>query len=536
MNKSVHYLFLLLYVVLGILQSILSEPIEDEAYYWVYAQNLDFGYFDHPPMVAFFIHLGQVLFESNLGLRILFLASFIGSIHIWYTLIKPKSELVFHSLISSIVVFHVFGIFAVPDLPLLLFTSLFLWQLKEIEHRPSNLKYGILGLLLALVFYSKYHGILLPLFMVLAQPKLFKSAGIYIMTGVCILFFLPHIYWQVSNDFPTLKFHLFNRVSSGFSLNQPLEYLGQVLMIFGPFAGILLLIFGLRKKPENAFEKYLKYLVFGGILFFLLMSFRGRTEGNWIIFFFPALVVLGYPLLETYLLKRKSLWIGLFISFALLGVVIRGHAMFNLFPGMKVSPRMHEMKSFAFIADSISQGHPMVFMNSYQKPSLVKYHTQAKASSYINHYGRPSQYQIWNLTDSFAGDTVVLFGKHIGDAQKVPGMDKNLYAKIIPDFRAYESLNFELGEIRESQGSKDSLELVLNFNQALDSSDLKRLQIFVKDFSSSDYGESFQLFPVQNQTKHFLIKLPKSDHESDYGLALNPRDLPPGRFQAKLKF
>ena len=43
---------------------------EDEAYYWVWSQKLGWGYFDHPPMIAYWIAAGDwILGKSELGLR-----------------------------------------------------------------------------------------------------------------------------------------------------------------------------------------------------------------------------------------------------------------------------------------------------------------------------------------------------------------------------------------------------------------------------------------------------------------------------------
>ena len=42
-------------LVLNLLQAHFTELIFDEAYYWHYAQNMAWGYFDHPPMVALMI-------------------------------------------------------------------------------------------------------------------------------------------------------------------------------------------------------------------------------------------------------------------------------------------------------------------------------------------------------------------------------------------------------------------------------------------------------------------------------------------------
>ena len=51
-------------LILNLLQANFTELIFDEAYYWHYAKNLTFGYFDHPPMVAWLIGLSSFFFEG----------------------------------------------------------------------------------------------------------------------------------------------------------------------------------------------------------------------------------------------------------------------------------------------------------------------------------------------------------------------------------------------------------------------------------------------------------------------------------------
>ena len=55
--------------VINILQSYFTELIFDESYYWYYAQNMAWGYFDHPPMVALLIKISSLLFSGELGVR-----------------------------------------------------------------------------------------------------------------------------------------------------------------------------------------------------------------------------------------------------------------------------------------------------------------------------------------------------------------------------------------------------------------------------------------------------------------------------------
>lgn len=45
-------------------------PSEDELYYWAWAKDLHWSYFDHPPMVAYLIALSTKIFGDNLfGIR-----------------------------------------------------------------------------------------------------------------------------------------------------------------------------------------------------------------------------------------------------------------------------------------------------------------------------------------------------------------------------------------------------------------------------------------------------------------------------------
>ena len=71
-RKNHRFLFYSSWIILGLIQSRFTELLDDEAYYWVYSKFLDWGYFDHPPMVALLIKLGYSIFQNELGVRLLF--------------------------------------------------------------------------------------------------------------------------------------------------------------------------------------------------------------------------------------------------------------------------------------------------------------------------------------------------------------------------------------------------------------------------------------------------------------------------------
>ncbi|HRN53316.1 MAG TPA: glycosyltransferase family 39 protein, partial [Gemmatimonadaceae bacterium] len=44
--------------------------VADEAYYWEWSRNLAYGYFDHPPAIAWLVAFGTALFgDTPLGVR-----------------------------------------------------------------------------------------------------------------------------------------------------------------------------------------------------------------------------------------------------------------------------------------------------------------------------------------------------------------------------------------------------------------------------------------------------------------------------------
>ena len=55
--------------MVSLVQAAGTELFDDEAYYWVYSRFLDWGYFDHPPMIAVLIKLGTSILPGELGLR-----------------------------------------------------------------------------------------------------------------------------------------------------------------------------------------------------------------------------------------------------------------------------------------------------------------------------------------------------------------------------------------------------------------------------------------------------------------------------------
>jgi 4-amino-4-deoxy-L-arabinose transferase-like glycosyltransferase len=109
-NKVILY-FLLLWTILNAIQAYTLELQGDEAYYWLYSRYLDWGYFDHPPMVAIFIRIGDALMHNELGLRLITVLASSASVYLLWLILKKYAvdAVAFALVVSGIFVFNIYG-------------------------------------------------------------------------------------------------------------------------------------------------------------------------------------------------------------------------------------------------------------------------------------------------------------------------------------------------------------------------------------------------------------------------------------------
>src|SRR4028119_1663605 len=115
-NKHHRTLFFLAWFVINLVQAGTTGLFHDEAYYWMYSMYLDWGYFDHPPMVAFLIRMGYILFHNEFGVRLMTVVLNTLSLLIIYHLLPRRNDRLFYAIASSFAVLQIGGIIAVPDM------------------------------------------------------------------------------------------------------------------------------------------------------------------------------------------------------------------------------------------------------------------------------------------------------------------------------------------------------------------------------------------------------------------------------------
>jgi hypothetical protein len=396
-----------LWAILAVLQASFTELMDDEAYYWVYSNHLDWGYFDHPPMIALLIKLGYALFHNELGVRLGMVVLNVLTLILVDRLIPQKNNLVFYLILAGMGAMQLGGILAVPDIPLIFFATLYFYIYRKFLESQSWKNTLLLAISMALMFYSKYHGVLLVFFTVLSNLHLLKVYRFYVAVLITSALFFPHLYWQYTHGFPSLQYHLVERNASAYDISFTLDYVAGQILMFGPLIGWLLLYYAFRTPVKDSFERALKFSLIGVLAFFLVSTFKGRVEANWTVMVFAPLLILAHQGMVrqgfSTLILRKTWWASL-----LLVLVVRVYMVWDFAPGVEIRPEIHHNRTWTAALAEKAAGRPVVFVNSYQAPSKYMFYTGGVSYSLNSAWARRSQYNYWRTEEGMWGKEVLL--------------------------------------------------------------------------------------------------------------------------------
>lgn len=381
--KEEKLMFLLLFVwgILNLVQGAFTELLHDEAYYWVYSKDLDWGYFDHPPFLAVLIKMGYTIFPNELGVRLFITLISTTTLWIIWKIIDDTDFKLFFLLAASTVIIHVGGFVAVPDIPLVFFSALFFLFFKHYLEKDDW--WTVLGLTIATIgmAYSKYQGALVFFFAVLSSLFLLKRKSFWLMVVVVSLALIPHLHWQYIHEFPTFRYQLLDRSQVPYKFEFFINYILGQLLIFGPFIGVLLFYASFKFKPKTPFEKTLKWCFYGFFGFFFIQSMRGRIEPNWTVMGVTPLLYFGYYMIKDNENLRK--WTKrLAIPTLVIVGILRIYLMIDFLPkGTIKPPEFHDNKAWANDLSAAAGDLPVIFHNTYQRPSKYMFYSGKTAHS-----------------------------------------------------------------------------------------------------------------------------------------------------------
>jgi hypothetical protein len=417
-HRILLYFLLMVWFLVNLIQATYTEILSDEAYYGLFGKYLALGYFDHPPMVALLIKISSLFFNGNLGIRFMTVLLELFTLIITWRIIEdrqPDSDKVcsFFIIAGSISLFSAYGFFATPDAPLLFFTAFFLYSYKRFltDNSWKNILY--LSFSMAGLVYSKYQAILVIACVVISNIKLLKSYKFWI-AGVCaFILFTPHLWWQIANEFPSFKYHLVER-SEGFKWHHLLEYFPNQLAVFNPFVFGAVVYVMIKYKPKDLFTKSLHYLIIGFIGFFGLTAFRGHVEPHWTIACSIAMIILLY--------NNSTVNPGMFNFIrkvmlpSILVLLIARILLVSNLPIVESFGFSGKKAKFKYI-ESVAKDLPVLFLGSFQKPSLYSFFTGKEGMAINLLYSRKTEFDIWQFEKKYNNKPVFVCGFGEGNSR-----------------------------------------------------------------------------------------------------------------------
>lgn len=402
--------FYLLWFAISLFQAWGTELFDDEAYYWVYSKFLDWGYFDHPPMIALMVKLGYALFHGELGVRLLSVVLSTATIWMLEKITKPDNYKLFFSIILNIALLQILGILAVPDTPLLFFTVLFFWSYQRYADKSSPSNAILLAIVIACLLYSKYHGILIVLAALLSNVKLLSKPATYLVLILSVALFTPHIIWQINHGYPSIVYQLFERVSPPYNISFTTDYLLGQLLVAGPFAGWLIIYAAFTYKVQSPMHKAMRWSLILVYALFFLSSFKSRTEANWTIPLIAPLIVLSYHYLSTD--PQKTHWLYKITPITLVIVFLLRIYMFVDITPWKFMPKdeFHGNKSWAEAIKQKAAGSSVIFTDSYQRASKYWFYSGDTSFSLNTFRYRRSNYNFWPIEAQLQNRKVMIVG------------------------------------------------------------------------------------------------------------------------------
>jgi len=334
--------FMALHVALA-----MSLPlIEDEAYYKLWASVPSAGYYDHPPMIAWWIAAGEALVGHGLlGVRLMSIfASVLATVLVWRIawLYCEDHKVAFIAALwsKSMVPFAMLGFVATPDAPSILFWTAAVWALAEVLKTRQANWWLLVGLFAGLGVLSKFTDFFFGLSLViwlLATRKGRAWLSVWQVWGgalVGIAVLLPFLWWNYQHGWIGFE-RQFGRIGTEKNLDfiEFLTFFVSIVLLVTP------LIFWhlLRSLWSRRIPSELVWLSAPVVVFLMWHALTSRAGGQWLEPIYPTLAVIAALGLSAK--TRLVHWaapVGLFLGAVTMAlgfwpglILIKGHTPFT---------------------------------------------------------------------------------------------------------------------------------------------------------------------------------------------------------------
>ncbi|MEM9599709.1 MAG: glycosyltransferase family 39 protein, partial [Pseudomonadota bacterium] len=324
----------------------------DEAQYWAWSREPDFGYYSKPPLIAWVIWITTSLFgHEEWAVRLASPFLHTGTAILTYLsasrLFDQRAGLIASALYILMPGVALSASLISTDAALLLFVALFIHSWIRLREQASWGWALMLGAALGLGLMAKYAMIyILPafslalLFDIKTRHALLDLKGLA-AAGMTMLIITPNLIWNQRNSFATLQHTTDNaNMGDGVQLNplELVEFLVGQLGVFGPVTFILLIIALWRvRQNRDQFRLWLCILILTPLLVICVQALLSRANANWAAAAYGAapLLLAGWALRS----RRAMRWVMAGLSLNLLMSLVP--------PLVLMSPSLTDQLGFA---------------------------------------------------------------------------------------------------------------------------------------------------------------------------------------------
>ncbi len=278
---------------------------EDEAYYRLWAQTPALGYFDHPPMIAWWIWAGVHLAgDSPLGVRLTpILAGVLTTVIIHDTtriaggtsIQAQRAGLWFNAmpLVAA------GGFLAVPDAAASLFWSLCVWCALRARRGPGLAWWLGVGLAAGLASLSKYSalflgpGVLLWLVSTRTGRSSLRTPGPWLALLVAGCLFGLNVGWNATHHWLTFAKQFGRIAPHHWAIRYLLEFLATEILLINPGLAVFLTLAVFHPRSAAARRTVMPFLLSSlpFVAYLLVHSLHDRIQAHWPAPIYPALAI-----------------------------------------------------------------------------------------------------------------------------------------------------------------------------------------------------------------------------------------------------
>ncbi len=387
----------------------------DEAYYWQWSTNLQAGYFDHPPLIAWFIRAGTLIFgDTPLGIRLLpSLSATFCVLAVWgiaRRLTGDARVAAWAAIFANLSGIVVLSFVAWPDEPMVLAWLVALYALVALWRGGSPAWWLLAGAMIGVAGASKYIALFLAIGLfvwTLTEPTMrrwYVTRWPWLALVVAAVVISPVLLWNAANGWPSL---VMQTMRDGLEIT-PAEslriYVTNTLLIASPPPVALALVALLRGPYRRLWLSIVPFAIFLGIFS------QGDEVGlHWVgpMAYFVALMA------GLAMAPKLNWWKGALAGLALLlGLAVTGayHTLLSLPLSMvaNLPDPGRPFRGWPEAARSIEElrvanGAGYIVTDRYFHPGYLKLELGVDAPVFnLNNPGFDAEYGLWRRWHGFA--------------------------------------------------------------------------------------------------------------------------------------